>query len=226
MPKQTYNTPFKMTLSKSLQFIPYSVIMRSKGFIRTRRGAWVVPAAPAPRALSSYPEPKEDHILSKPNAWFNESEVLRLAEEEDKRFYTSLSAWEWREVSLFRRGDFRSGLEWAEWCESIDRLRDPAPVKHTRSGVPEGKLMRLWRDYTAEPHLYFQSRAEQRKALDSLEYLISFSRDSVTLKKATKKRNAVRTIERAVTAWQMKRRAEREMEDMWDEYERASIESD
>lgn len=215
--------------SGSLQFVPYSVVMRSKGFARTRRGEWVLPQAPRKVYV-------EDHALSKPGAWFRESEELdqaiKEAERAENAFYVGLSDHEWHEISLFRRGDFRSGLAWAEWCEMIDALRKPAPASaapakvYPRSGVPYGKLMKLWRDFNDEPHHYFSCRAEQRVAMDKLEYLISFSRDSVTLKKATRQRDAMRVIERAVTAWQMNRRVEREKEEMWNEFERMSVDSD
>ena len=218
-----------MSPSSPLQFIPFSVVMRARGCVRTRSG-WALPAPPPRRRLP------EDHHLSKRDAWFNESEILRIADEtakvEENAFYATLSPWEWREVSIFRRGDFRSALAWVEWCEMIDAVRAPQSLPPTptstykRSGVPEGRLMRLWRDYTNDPHLYFKSRAEQRVALDKLEYLLSFSRDSVVLKKATRQRNAVRVIERAVMAWQMKKRIDDEMEEMWDEFERLSVNSD
>lgn len=214
------------TTLNALRFVPHSVVMRSKGFVRTRRGEWVIP--PAPRKVYV-----EEHALSKPGAWFRESEELdraiKEAEEAENAFYVGLSAHEWREVSIFRRGDFSSGLAWAEWCEMIDALRNPAPVVPAapeRHYVPEGKLMRLWRDYNDHPYIYFSCRAEQRAELNRLEYLISFSRDARTLKKATRQRDAVRVIERAVAAWQMKQRAEEDMEDKWDEFERMSVESD
>jgi multidrug efflux pump subunit AcrB len=62
--------------------------------------------------------------------------------------------------------------------------------------------------------------------VNGVDEVRSFSRDSVTLKKATRHRDAVRVLERAMVAWQMKRRAEREREEMWDEFERMSVESD
>jgi hypothetical protein len=194
-------------------------------------------------AMKSVGEKKEmcgivfDTDLSKPDAWFRESETLPKEMSEDD-FFMSLSEPEWELLSHRRRHDYSDARDWTDWCERLERLRmrPVTPPRHRSTAKTVDttpRLIALRRDYQSDPAKYFSTIREQRHAIAKLESEILHSAmqrrliaDLMIERQEARQDVAVEKIQKAWAQMKVVREAQDEMEKAWDAFDRMCEEWD
>jgi hypothetical protein len=153
----------------STQFVPYSVTMRSRGYVRVPRTQQWVPECVLERRqflaeIVKMSAPIRDMVRTDPIhlALENGATWGDLAQQAQDRMdapFVSMTDDEWH---AYLRAD--KSKPWEE-CRRIMRLR--AANKATEHVEPEApKTCAYWyREYTQFPHLYFASPEEQKQAI-------------------------------------------------------------
>jgi hypothetical protein len=172
-----------------------------------------------------------DTDLSKPDAWYRESETLPKEMNEDD-FFVGLSEPEWELLSHRRRHDYSDARDWTSWCEHIEWLRrcpvTPPTLRSTVKSVDNTpRLIALRRDYMSDPAKYFSTIREQRHAIAKLESEILHSAmqrrltaELVIERQAARHDVAVEKIQKAWAQMKVVREAQDEMEKAWSEFDR------
>ena len=178
-----------------------------------------------------------DTDLSKPDAWFRESESLPKEMSEDD-FFVSLSAPEWEMLSDRRRRDYGDARDWTNWCAHIERLRQrpvtPPTLRSTIKTVDNTpRLIALRRDYMSDPAKYFSTIRDQRHAIAKLESEILHSAmqrrltaDLMIERQEARHDVAVSKIQKAWAQMKVVREAQDEMEKAWNAFDRMCEEWD
>jgi hypothetical protein len=156
------------------QFVPYSVTMRSRGYVRVPRTQTWIPEAVMERRKFL----QEVAVLAKPIRDMTRTDPIHLALENGATWgdlaqqaqdrvdapFVSMTDDDWH---AYLRAD--KSKPWEE-CQRIMRLR--AANKAVVTVTPEApKTCAYWyREYTQFPHMYFASPEEQKQAIaDVLE---------------------------------------------------------
>lgn len=154
------------------QFIPYSVVMRGKGYVRVPRTQKWVPEEVMERmnfraeaAKLSAPLRKmmrEDPVQQALTNGVSWGELAQVAQDAADAPFIAMTDAEWHN---YLRTD--KSKSWEE-CQRLSALR--AAKKAEAEVMPEvPKTCAYWyREYTRYPHLYFSSPAEQQAAIAEL----------------------------------------------------------
>lgn len=157
----------------STQFIPYSVVMRGKGYVRVpRTQKWVpeevmermnyraeVAKAAAPLRKMMRADPVQQ-ALSNGVSW---GELAQVAQDAADAPFLAMTDAEWH---TYLRTD--KSKSWEE-CQRLRALREAAKAAEAEVMPEQPKSCAYWyREYTRYPHLYFSSPAEQQAAIAEL----------------------------------------------------------
>jgi hypothetical protein len=180
---------------------------------------------------------KFDTDLSKPGAWFRESETLPKELKEDD-FFCSLSEPEWEMLSHRRRTDYMDARNWSDWCSHIERLRmrpvtPPSSRSTVRMVIETPRLIALRRDYLSDPAKYFGTIREQRHAIAKLESEIMhtamqrrLTAELLIERQEARPNVAAELIQKAWAQMKSIREAQDDIEEAWQRFDRMCLEMD
>jgi hypothetical protein len=155
----------------ALQFVPYSVTMRSRGYVRVPRTNMWIPESVMERRqyvaeLAKLAKPIRDMCKTDPIHLALENgatwgDLAQQAQDRADARFVSMTDDEWH---AYLRTD--KSKPWEE-CQRIFRLRASNKAAENMQSEPEApKTCAYWyREYTQFPHLYFSSPEEQKQAI-------------------------------------------------------------
>jgi hypothetical protein len=155
----------------ALQFVPYSVTMRSRGYVRVPRTNMWIPESVMERRqyvaeLAKLAKPIRDMCKTDPIHLALENgatwgDLAQQAQDRADARFVNMTDDEWH---AYLRAD--KSKPWEE-CQRIFRLRASNKAAENMQSEPEApKSCAYWyREYTQFPHLYFSSPEEQKQAI-------------------------------------------------------------